>query len=448
MASPSDKRLTEADLSPDQASCYSVITDWVDTDFPNNFSTPGILKFSGLGGTGKTSLVGVLANRLQRDRLQVAYIAYTGRAASILKRKLAASGANVTDKMHSDDDRTINGRWGHLFDNLNFRGAPNFVGTIHKLLYRPIINDRTEELLGWKKRDDLDRDYDLIVTDESSMIPQEMLEDICRHGVPLLAVGDHGQLPPVMGSGELMKHPDLKLERIHRQAEGNPIIRLAHTVRETGRLMHGPRSSITNTGSSGMGAAVRFVQKDRIQDVLKSAYAEAKSPLDVAVLCWMNKTRVRLNSEARKARGISGPPQVGDVMLCLKNYPPVFNGMRGIVTAAKGEGHHPWHLDLDIEFPEESVPADIFNVCVSQINRERPFSSLEEFAKIGIEVERFFDAGQLFDFGYAMTVHKMQGSGVPHVVLYMDREESSTDDFRRWAYTAATRASERLTILV
>lgn len=450
MSSPSDKRLTEANLSPDQKSCYSVITTWIQDGFPNIGVEPGILTFSGYAGTGKTTVVGVLALELQRRKLQVAYVAFTGRASSILKRKLLASGAAVTDKMHSDDDRVINGKWGRLFDSLNFRGAPAFVGTIHRLLYRPIINERTEELMGWRKRESLDRDYDLIVTDESSQIGDEMLSDLRNHGVPILAVGDHGQLPPVMASGELMKHPDLRLEKIHRQAEGNPIIRLAHEVRETGKLIPRGSSSLWKIpGFGGDEEAVSFRQKAALNEVLTQAYAEAKSPLDVAILCWTNRTRIRLNSEARKARGLSGPPGVGDLMLCLKNYPPVYNGCRGIVSGVLGEGYSPWLWGLHIEFPEEGIPEDEYATCIAQVNRERPFASVEEFEKIGIEIEAFRDAGVLMDFGYAMTVHKMQGSGVPHVVLYLDRpEEPGNESWARWAYTAATRSASKLTILI
>ena len=439
-ASSADKRLTESDLAPDQREAYDAIRDWIASSDDANGAT--ILTFAGLAGTGKTSVIGVLARELHARRLQVAYIAYTGRAASILKRKLAASGAAVTDKIHSNNERVLEGRFGHLFQSdLDRPGAPAFVGTIHKLLYRPIINDRTQDLLGWKRRDELDRHYDLIVADEASMIPADMLADIRNHNVPLLAVGDHGQLPPVMGSGDLMKHPDLCLERIHRQAEGNPIIRLAHEVRETGRL-------VPHDLREGAGGAVEFVPKSDLRHVLQRAYGFAASPLDVAILCWTNRNRIRLNSDARRARGISGPPRAGDLMLCLKNYPPVFNGCRGVVTSDAVEGAEPWILDVEMGFPEDDVPARPYEICVAQINRERPFASLEELTKLGIEVESVGEAGGLYDFGYAMTVHKMQGSGVPHVILYLDRPQDGSEDSRKFFYTAVTRASERLTVLV
>ncbi len=53
----------------------------------------------------------------------------------------------------------------------------------------------------------------------------------------------------------------------------------------------------------------------------------------------------------------------------------------------------------------------------------------------------------LFDFGYALTVHKAQGSQARRVILFEERFSKMTDDqWRRWLYTAVTRAEEELYI--
>jgi superfamily I DNA/RNA helicase len=55
--------------------------------------------------------------------------------------------------------------------------------------------------------------------------------------------------------------------------------------------------------------------------------------------------------------------------------------------------------------------------------------------------------GDLFDFGYALTVHKAQGSQAKKVVLFEQRFKRMTDDeWRRWLYTGVTRAEEELYI--
>jgi superfamily I DNA/RNA helicase len=58
------------------------------------------------------------------------------------------------------------------------------------------------------------------------------------------------------------------------------------------------------------------------------------------------------------------------------------------------------------------------------------------------------ERGDLWDFGYALTVHKAQGSQAQEVLLFEERFPRSDDeDWRRWLYTAVTRAQERLTII-
>jgi exodeoxyribonuclease-5 len=51
-----------------------------------------------------------------------------------------------------------------------------------------------------------------------------------------------------------------------------------------------------------------------------------------------------------------------------------------------------------------------------------------------------------FDYGYALTVHKAQGSQWNEVVLF-DESYAFRDTRERWLYTAITRAAERLTIV-
>ncbi len=52
-----------------------------------------------------------------------------------------------------------------------------------------------------------------------------------------------------------------------------------------------------------------------------------------------------------------------------------------------------------------------------------------------------------FDFGYALTVHKAQGSQWDDVVLF-DESYAFREHRARWLYTGITRAAERLTIVV
>ena len=227
----------------------------------------------------------------------------------------------------------------------------------------------------------------------------------------------------------------LRLEQIHRQAADNPIIRLSKVIRETGRL---------NGEYEG---AVTFKNRRAIDDVLDDTMASIDK-LAHGIICWMNKTRVRLNGVARKRAGWYGAPQAGEPVMCLKNYPPVYNGMRGILAADTSPGAKPWHLHARIGFPDEGVPDKDYTLCSAQINREKTFGSVDELHERGINESSMGAAGSLFDLGYAMTCHKAQGSQFKTVVLYLDRSANPHDEeYRKWLYTAATRASDRLVVL-
>jgi exodeoxyribonuclease-5 len=437
----------------------------------NNFVANGVF----VHNTGKTTLLGVFAATTD---LLVAYVTFTGRASSILSRKLKAAGAATTDKMRPPEGMKVRGRALDLYDpNLEPDSGPSFVGTIHRLLYSPVVDSSTEELVGWRKRAKLDRAYDLIVIDEASQVGDNMLSDLKVHGVPILAVGDHGQLPPVMDAGDLMKNPDLRLEKIHRQAEGNPIITLAHSIRQTGRLGE-------TGGRYGNDGVVRFRRKPEAAHIIGEAFSASRgggSFLDVGILCWTNRSRVALNATARKALGFSGPPKKGEVVIALKNKPPVYNGMRGVLTAdgQPADGHcmrdpapvgccagpgrcdcecntcdnpiygkRPWLIGLDVEFPDEGLSSTHYEACAPQFCREKLFSSVEELKERGMPGS-FASVGSMWDFGFAMTGHKAQGSSFQHAIVYVDRPiRPDDDDFRRWAYTCVTRASERLTVLI
>jgi exodeoxyribonuclease V len=446
-----DKALTVADLSEDQAEVFDHLSRWAIGKWNpiNESGSRRVLAIGGFAGSGKSTLLSVFAST---TKLLVAYVAFTGRAASVLDRKLRACGVKTTTGLKRGKDDARRG-YANLFDDtLGGDKNPALCTTIHRLLYRPVVDEKTEELRGFAKRSMLDRKYDLIVIDEASLVGDEMLEDLKVHGVPILAVGDHGQLPPVMSSGSCVANPDLQLEKIHRQALGNPIIKLSRGLRLHGEL----RDKYQD------GDRVIFAPKAALHETLRNADLRS---LSTGVLCWMNKTRITLNGAARKAAGFMGPPKKGEIVISLKNKPPVYNGMRGVLAedaqVNKAEicgltglaefepGPKAWELYAKIAFPDEGLPASRHTLCAAQFNREKAFVDVEELRERGIDVRSMGMAGELYDFGYALTVHKSQGSSFEHAIVYCDRpQKPHEEDWRRWIYTAVTRASERVTVLL
>jgi hypothetical protein len=187
-----DKQLTPNDLSEDQQIVYKGITKWLTFNgavpkklcpgcrdgigclfpVPCVVGKENLLRIGGLGGSGKSTLIGVLAAQLSGKL--VAYATYTGRASSVLARKLRAAGVHVTSHQAKPPD--YEGRDpNRMFLDPHEMKLP-FCGTLHKLLYRPIINDK-EEVVGWRKREKLDRPYDLLVVDECFHYKQRVLTE-------------------------------------------------------------------------------------------------------------------------------------------------------------------------------------------------------------------------------------------------------------------------------
>ena len=100
----------------------------------------------------------------------------------------------------------------------------------------------------------------------------------------------------------------------------------------------------------------------------------------------------------------------------------------------------------------ERVDDDWYNATIELDDEAFPFTGLISRTQFGsTEALNFTDkrsriqTGDLFDFGYAMTVHKAQGSQAKRVVLFEERFAKMTEDeWRKWLYTAITRAEDCL----
>ncbi len=402
------------DLTEEQKRAFDKIVEWQDRGKNEN----DILKLGGYAGTGKSTLLSLFAE-LSRE---AAFCCFTAKATDVLRKKMRQLGMPP----------------GFLTKN---------VSTIHGLIYIP-IEGKKGEIIGWEKCDanKVRQQFRCIVVDEASMVNGQMLDDIKSFGLPILAVGDHGQLPPVQGEGALMLQPDVKLETIHRQAKDNPIIALAHSVRQDGRL---PRhDTLAKDGP------IKYVAMSDVSDLLKQLY-EQYQPNDIALLTYTNATRQKLNRLGRTAwlGKIQQDDTVvpGEQVICLKNYKRVvFNGMRGTAMpdpAPKVANKH-WY-DASVEFPEHELVMDA-HLLGGQFGRNRTFGDLVEVQQqLNLGVSCWPEVGMLFDYGYALTVHKSQGSGFKAVILKYERPGPvSDDDFRRWLYTAVTRAIDKLYIVV
>ena len=384
------------ELSTDQKKALDTLMGWSKKMGENQFLTLG-----GYAGTGKTTLISVYRKKIREEnkKIRVAFASFTGKATRVLRGKLAEM-----ETVYKEDS----------------------IGTIHSLIYSPIV-DTKKNIVGWKKKDEIEAD--LIVIDEGSMVDGTIWGDLVSYGLPIVVVGDHGQLPPIKGDFNLMERPMVKLEKIHRQAEKNPIIKVSMLAREEGKI---PFEKFGN-GVEKMNKREMDCQ-ERVEELL------GNFTTDLLVLCGYNNTRVKLNKFIREGMQFeSAEPTVNDRVICLRNNHKVgiYNGMLGVIEGLKSKDDQWFKAEIKMDGEQDSYEGLILK---SQFNSQEAMN----FSK-----NRYLTIkGDLFDFGYALTVHKAQGSQAKRVVLFEERFSQMDENmWRRWLYTAVTRAEEELFIV-
>lgn len=344
-----------------------------------------VFYLAGYAGTGKTTLAKHVASLSKK---QTRFAAFTGKAASVMAAK----------------------------------GCSN-AKTIHSLLYHVDEDDDGE--IQYIKRDRSEfSDVGLIVIDECSMVGDEMGNDLLNLNIPILVLGDPAQLPPVNGCGFFTnRSPDYTLDEIHRQAAGNPIIELATKIR-TGTIDLSPVSS----GALTIGTT---------RDIDKRQIIEAS-----ILITGRNDTRMRMNRWVRRDYGYSdfAPPNPGEPVICLKNDKKLRISNGEIFTIE------------EIRQAKAGVPAVSLKLLRDDgqpVGGDIRVAKTMFFDDVAWMKNQSLSRGVLsaFTFAYAITCHKSQGSQWPHVCVF---EESNTFMKSRanWLYTAVTRASDKLTIVL
>ena len=373
-------------------------------------------RIGGYAGTGKTFLLSYIRKELHRlyPRLGVAFVAFTGKAASVLENKLINNDARF------DED---------------------YVGTIHGMIYRPETvwdpKTKTQIIKRWVKREKDEIWHQIIFIDEASMVSRKIWGDLLSYSKPIVAVGDHGQLPPVGDTFNLIVDPDHELTEIHRQALGSPIIGLSKFIRENGYIPFN-----------------KFFSKEVFKlswklDQCKNIWDKIKIQDDLMILCAFNKTRNNLNRIIRNRLGFTHRvPYPGERVICLKNnhWSGVMNGQLGTVLWVMPEEYNLYRMTVHIDGFDNPQECMVSNSCfgVDDYNaygKENP--NQKEFAK-----DKGFLAVDHFDYGYASSVHKAQGSEWERVVVFEQRTKHWDDNmYARWLYTAITRSMQKLFVI-
>lgn len=394
----------------EQSKAIKAVLNW----YQNDTRSQQIFRLFGFGGTGKSSVLNEISYVIQNGEGvkagNIMFATYTGKAAAVMRSK----------------------------------GMP--ASTIHSLIYKPEVDYLTGQIIGFTINDESDlHNASLLVCDEVSMVNEEMGQDLLSFGIPILVVGDRGQLDPIKGEGFFMKkEPDIELTKIERVALDNPLIWLANEVRMGNRL---------KPGSYGESRVHRIDGKIPAEFIMEADQ----------LICGMNRTRTTLNRRYRKLMGYfdqdSEFPVLGDRLMCLKNNKNsgVLNGTQwhcGQPTIEKIWKPKDWRNPLGKK-EETNVmglhmrirSCDLFDLNGDPLIINTICSTHHFDENVQEPNWKDISGTDEFTFAYAATVHKFQGSQAAHVVI---KDESSVFRDQEWKhrYTAISRASERADIFI
>lgn len=370
---------------------------------------------AGFAGAGKSTLVRFIVSALSEfdinPETDVTYACFTGKACQVLHKK----------------------------------GLHN-AKTLHKLLYKSkplpdgsFIHEPVDYI-----------DERIVVVDEVSMVSKDLINQLFSYdGIHVICLGDPGQLPPISSNDDnhLLNHPHIFLDEIMRQAQDSSIIRLSMNIRE------------------GKPFAQEFVNEKEVHIYSPEQFDTGMLTWADEILCATNRTRKWANDETRRLLGFSGEiPNKGEKIICGRNYwrvvdkqthNPLINGTIGTVTsiAPTSRALPAWYGGNLIKylyggFHTES--GDNFdNLLMDRklmCENEKTFSPEFEY-RLSINKKTKYFIPMEFEYGYAITVHRAQGSEWDNILVIEEDFPFSKEEHKRWLYTAVTRASSRVVLI-
>jgi len=354
----------------------------------------GVSVLTGGPGTGKSHTVAAMVSLAAKARKSVALAAPTGRAAKRLE-ELTGSPASTIHRLLGAQGRKRG-------DELEFAG-------------------------GFARDAETPLDEDVVVVDETSMLDVELAEallDACADGTHVVFVGDAAQLPsigPGRVLGELIDSGVVavtELTTLYRQDEGGTIARLATSVRggDLPPVADPTREVVVVPARGSAEAAHRVVQL--VTDSVPRALGIPADQVQVVTPVHRGAAGTQALNVALKARLNPGDGRArfdpGDRVVATANHLEAepfgyANGEVGVVAEVDPDG------TVTVEFA--SGPAEVKGKALGDLLH-----------------------------GWAITVHRAQGSEFPAVVVVLPPEAGGMLS-RPLVYTALTRAQRHLSVV-
>lgn len=396
--------MTDITLSPGQDRAFKSIAEW-------HKDKRGAQEFvlAGYAGTGKSTLADLIN---QESGGQAMFCAFTGKAANVLREK-----GNDASTLHSAlykptkdnaveeiEEEIAEARRCHEFHRID---------GMMKRLAAARLNSANKGP-GFKLNHDSVLKGAFVIVDEYSMLPEPLITDLRTMAAKILYLGDPFQLPPVQGTCIL--EPNAFLDEIHRQALDSPIVRYATDVR--------------------LGKVLQHVDEPGFLYGPKSKVDPKEYDMAEQIIVGRNNTRMAWNRRFRQRKGYTPDmlPQPAEKIICLKNNAQfdLFNGMICQATLAQAEDSEHYVLEAS----DGSTEWDALNVWMGDIDGRDERYDFRRHRKY-----------ERFDFAYAITCHKSQGSEFESVLVYDEPIGADSIECARWRYTALTRAKKKVVMV-
>ena len=407
------------------------------------------MTLSGYAGTGKTSLMELIAAKMKKQHRKIIFTASTNKAAAVLKSRVKKAGFTA---------QTLNKVFGIQVevDSSKPYDASNLV----TLLKEADVSSGT-----------------VVVIDEASMINEEnysILNKIAKdNNLKIIYTGDKGQLAPVKEAkiSKVFRDKNRKVVTLTKveRTDDNAILKEATALRN-GQPLSG-ESSFNNEGKGV--AYIKPANKEGKRAIVKAfAPMLRKKPDFFRILAFTNKAVADYNTAVRNTLGYhNSTPRVGEPIVGYSNWGAEYdrrtkqttyrfinsesynivgikpahkvsytleNGtkvelMANTATIEDSEGKKQKVDIIDIKDNPQNLEAAtilakeksrLFGKARTLPRKEQPavyreINAIEEFLFVNDNIKEGGRTLQskTFDFGYAMTVHKSQGSTFTHVLV-------------------------------
>lgn len=407
--------------SPKQDLALRAINRWSRT-------TDLVFYLGGFAGSGKSTIANLAVGNLDGIWL---FAALTGKAAHVMRRKGCHGARTLHSLIYRPAGESKSAELKSVLARIEMlrQIAEPSEAEASELAWceRMRVKLLEEQRPQWSVWADSPLSYATVrgvVVDECSMIDDRLGEDLESFGKKILVLGDPAQLPPVGAPGRYSRRePDFLLDEVHRQARESGVLRLATSIREGGSLLSWDATPDCRVIRRGVGPLT-----------LGKIARESDQ-----ILVGRNVTRRVISERMREIAGRSSRmPEEGDRVVALRNEREtgLLNGSQWRVAASAGdESDDVCSLSLVSE-DDSSETLD----CSAWTHH-----FLGRSEELLVRDDRR-DLSEL-DWGYALTVHKAQGSQWPSVLVFDESGSFNGADRRRWLYTAVTRASRELTVV-